>query len=272
MITINQEKCNGCGLCAKDCFSKNIEIMDGKAIVKNAACLKCGHCIAVCPHNTVTIDEYNMSDVKEYDRNTFAIESEHLLHFIQFSRSVRQFSKKPIEVEKLLKIIEAGRFTATGGNRQNTSYVVVRENIPQLRRLALERLNDIAQAVLLQLQKDPSLVSYAKRWIGMYESEKEQPGKNDGLFFNAPVVLLIVADSTVDAALAASNMKLMTAAQGLGTFYSGFFVRSAQGNSKISNLLGLADSKEVKVCMVLGYPDITYLRTVPRKSAEIYWR
>jgi nitroreductase/Pyruvate/2-oxoacid:ferredoxin oxidoreductase delta subunit len=271
MIVINKEKCVGCGLCVKDCVSKNIEIVNAKAIVKSATCLKCGHCIAVCPQNIVSMDEHDMSDVREYDRNTFAIEPENLLNFIQFRRSVRQFKMQTVEDDKLLRIMEAGRFTATGGNRQNISYIVVRENIPQLRRLALERLSETAQAALLQAQQDPSIVSYAQRWTGMYKSDMEQPGKNDTLFFNAPTVLLIVADSPVDAALAASNMELMTVAQGLGTFYCGFFVRSAQGNPKISNLLGLANSQEVKVCMVLGYPDITYLRTVPRKPAKIDW-
>jgi nitroreductase len=218
------------------------------------------------------MEEYDMGDVKEYDRNTFAIEPEQLLNFIQFRRSVRQFKMQPVEDDKLLRIIEAGRFTATGGNRQNISYIVVRENIPQLRRLALEKLSEIAQAALFQSPQDLSLVSYAQRWTGMYLSDKEQPGKNDRLFYNAPIVFLIVADSPVDAALAASNMELMTVAQGLGTFYCGYFVRSAQGNPKISNLLGLADSQEVKVCMLLGYPNITYLRTVPRKPAQIFWR
>ena len=272
MIIIDREKCIGCGLCVKDCVSKNIELVGGKAIVKNAACIKCGHCIAVCPQKTVFIDEYSMDDVTEYDRNSFAIEPEQLLHFIQFRRSVRHFNKQPIEDEKLLRIIEAGRFTATAGNRQNISYIVVRESIPQLRRLALERLSEIEQTAILQLQRDPSLVSYEKKWTNMYKSDMEQSGKNDELFYNASALLLIIADSTVDAALAASNMELMTVAQGLGTFYCGFFVNSSQSNSKISNLLGLTDLQKIKACLVLGYSDITYLRTVPRKAAEIYWK
>ena len=105
----------------------------------------------------------------------------------------------------------------------------------------------------------------------MFESDKELPGKNDGLFYNAPVVLLLVSDAPVDAALAASNMELMAVALGLGIFYCGFFVRAAQGDEKISDLLGLGDAKEIKICLVLGNPDVTYLRTVPRKSAIINW-
>jgi nitroreductase/NAD-dependent dihydropyrimidine dehydrogenase PreA subunit len=273
MIVINGEKCIGCGSCVKDCSPNNIEIVDSKARVKNATCLECGHCIAVCPMNIVSSDEYDMSDVKEYDKNTFDIKPENLLNFIKFRRSIRQFKNQPIEDEKLLKIIEAGRFTATAANSQKVSYVVVREkNIPELRRLALESLCDSIKATSLQSQQNPAIARYAQRFMEMYESDKKEPGKNDGLFFNAPAVILIAADSAVDAALAASNMELMTFALGLGTFYSGFLMRAVQGSAKISNFLGLADSQSVKVCLVLGYPDVTYLRTVPRKSANIIWR
>lgn len=272
MININKEKCIECGLCAKDCFPKNIEIVDNKTVVKNPTCMKCGHCIAVCPVNAISTDEYNMKDVKDYNKTTFDIEPDNILNFIKFRRSVRQFKKQPIEDEKILNIIEAGRFTATGSNSQNVSYVVVKEEIAQLRGMALKRLSHIARAMLSEQQPSVVMRNYMERWIHMYESDKEQPGKNDSLFFNAPVVIAIVADSSVDAALAASNMELMAVAQGLGSFYSGFFVRAAQQNLQIKEFLGLSESQEVMVSMVLGYPNVTYLRTVPRKQAKINWR
>jgi len=272
VIKINIEKCIGCGICDKDCFPNNIEIVNNKAVVKNPNCMKCGHCIAVCPTNAISIEDYDMSDVKEYDEDTFAIEPDRLLNFIKFRRSVRQFKKQSIEDIKILNIIEAGRFTATGSNSQNVSYIVVREDVSQLRSLALKRLSDLARVALSEQQPNAVMRNYMERWINMYESDKEQSGKNDSLFFNAPAVLLIVADSPVDAALAASNMELMAFAQGLGSMYSGFFVRAAQQNSSIKEFLGLDQKQEIMVCMVLGYADVTYFRTVPRKQAKINWR
>jgi nitroreductase/NAD-dependent dihydropyrimidine dehydrogenase PreA subunit len=273
VVYINKEKCIECGLCAKDCFPQNIEMVANKTVIKNPICMKCGHCIAVCPVNAVSIDEYNMKDVIDYKKDTFDIEPNQLLNFIKFRRSVRQFKKKPVEDEKILNIIEAGRFTATGSNSQNVSYTVVKEGIAQLRSLALKRLSHIARATLSEQQPNTVLGrNYMERWIQMYEADKSQPGNNDSLFFNAPVVIAIVADSPVNAALAASNMELMAVAQGLGSLFSGFFVRSAQQNLQIKEFLGLSESQEVMVCMVLGYPNVTYLRTVPRKQAKINWR
>lgn len=269
MIYIDQKKCIACGACVNDCVSSNIEIVSNKANAIRQYCLLCGHCIAICPKKAVTMDDYPMADVKEYEKDEFSIEPEKLLNFIKIRRSIRQFTKESIDEDKLLKIIEAGRFTPTGSNRQDIKYIVVRDQIPELRRLALERLSE---SMLQQAQVDSAYAAIASRWTNMLEADKDRPGKSDALFYNAPVVLLLVSYSPVDAALAASNMELMAAALGLGVLYCGYFVRAAQEDEKIKNLLGLNEMQEIKVCLLLGNPNVTYERTVPRKPANIDWR
>jgi nitroreductase/NAD-dependent dihydropyrimidine dehydrogenase PreA subunit len=269
MITINKDKCIACGQCVKDCVSGNLEIKDKKANVKRDTCLLCGHCIAICPEDAVAMDDYPMADVREYQKEDFMIEPETLLNFIKFRRSIRRFRKESVEDEKLLKIIEAGRFTPTGSNRQDVRYIVVRDKLPELRRLALEKLSGVLAE---QAKENPGLAALASRWANMYESDREQQGKNDSLFYNAPVVILLVSDSPVDASLAAANMELMSAAQGLGAFYCGFFMRAAQGDDKIKELLGLGENQEIRVALVIGKTDVTYKRTVPRKPSVISWK
>jgi nitroreductase/Pyruvate/2-oxoacid:ferredoxin oxidoreductase delta subunit len=273
MMNVNSEKCVGCGLCVKDCFLKCIEIVNEKAKINNVTCMKCGHCIAVCPKDAVSTDEYNMDDVKEYSESEFKIESDTLLNFIKFRRTTRQFKNKDVETEKLLKIIEAGRFTQTGTNSHNVSYIVVKDNIEQLKEMALENLKNRGEELLKNL--NPQTIHfkrYAQMWIKMYNEYKEDPKVNDKLFFNAPALILVVSDSQVNGALASSNMELMTNAQGLGTFFSGFFAMAAQGNENIRELLGLEGNKEIITCMVIGYPNVKYTRTVPRKDASISWK
>lgn len=136
MIKIDQEKCIGCGACVEDCFTRDLVIEADKAKVLNKTCIKYGHCIAICPVNAVSITDYDMNEVKEYDAASFDIEPEKLLNFIKFRRSVRQFTDQPIEKEKLEAIIEAGRFTPTGGNRQPVSFVVVQDQLSELTGLA----------------------------------------------------------------------------------------------------------------------------------------
>lgn len=272
MMKVDQEKCVGCGKCVKDCFPKDIELIGGKAHIGNVRCFQCGHCIAVCPTAAISTDEYDMDEVKDYNKEEFLVEGDHLLNFIKFRRTIRQFKDQDVEDEKLQKIIEAGRFTQTGSNMQDVSFIVVRNSLEQLKMLTFESLKIIGENMLANLTPQTmAYKSYAEMWMKMGEEYMENPNKNDKLFFHAPLVIVVTANSEINGGLASSNMELMTNALDLGTFFSGFFVRASRGNDKIKELLGVKEGKQIISCMVIGYPNVTYLRTVPRKKADVSW-
>ncbi|AQR97488.1 nitroreductase family protein [Clostridium saccharoperbutylacetonicum] len=273
MMNVDAKKCIGCGLCVKDCFPNDIEIVDGKARINNERCIKCGHCIAVCPKEAISIDEYNMEEVKDYNKEEFSVDADNLLNFIKFRRSVRRFKNKEVEKDKILKIIEAGRFTQTAINMQDVSYIVVEEKLQELKALTYESLKKIGENMLANLSPETIMYkSYAELWIRMYKEYMENPNENDKLFCNAPAIIIVTANSDVNGALASSNMELMTNALGLGTFFSGFFVKAAQESKEILDFIGVKEGKKVVTCMVIGYLDVKYLRTVPRKAADICWK
>lgn len=272
MMNVNVEKCIGCSLCIKDCPVKDIELKENKAFIKNETCIKCGHCIAICPKDAVTTDDYNMEEIKDYDKDTFTLDSENLLNFIKFRRSTRQFKNIDVETEKLVQIIEAGRFTQTGTNSQNVSYIVVKDKINELKDIVFETLKGMGEHMLSNPELDPNLKKYATMWLRMYEGYKIDPIAHDTVFFNAPVLILTVCHSPIDASLASSNMELMVNALGLGTFFSGFFTKAAEVNKMINQVLGLSETAQIVTCMVIGYPSISYKRTAPRKEATISWQ
>lgn len=272
MMNVDSQKCIGCGQCVKECFPADIKMVDGKAKIRNITCFKCGHCIAVCPTNAITTDEYNMDEVVEYSKEKFDIAPENLLNFIKFRRTIRQFKKQDVEAEKLTKIIEAGRFTQTGSNMQDVSYTVVTENLEQIKLMTYETLKNMGEHLLANLTPETMIYKrYAQLWVAMHKEYTGKPDGKDNLFFNAPSIIVVTAKSDVDGALASSNMELMTNALGLGTFFSGFFVRAAQENKEIVQLLGVPEGKKIVTCMVVGYPAVKYQRTVPRKDADIKW-
>jgi len=58
IVKIDEEKCDGCGLCVNACAEGAIKIIDGKAkLVSEIYCDGLGACIGHCPQDAITIEK-----------------------------------------------------------------------------------------------------------------------------------------------------------------------------------------------------------------------
>jgi len=74
IIKIDENKCNGCGLCAEACHEGAIGIVDGKAkLLRDDYCDGLGNCLPVCPTEAITFEE---REALEFDEAAVKINME----------------------------------------------------------------------------------------------------------------------------------------------------------------------------------------------------
>ena len=88
IIKIDEEKCNGCGLCIPNCPEGALQIIDEKArLISDLFCDGLGACIGHCPEGAITVEEREaepyderkvMANVVEHGENTICAHLEHL--------------------------------------------------------------------------------------------------------------------------------------------------------------------------------------------------
>ncbi len=286
-IRINQEECILCEACFDVCTRKLLSRKDDVIEVSQDTCSLCGHCKAVCPEEAIDIIGLNPDEYEPVPAKTDIPSPEPLLAFFRSRRSTRIYKTDPVEREKLQKIIEAGRFAPTGGNRQPLEYTVVEtpEALSKVRDTCINfhaRSAEILIANLTEKEKQGQSLSepeqgmkqYAEAWPWRLEQNKKGI---DTLFHHAPVLIVMHANTDVaptpevDAGIASTQMVLMAESLGLGTCYIGFLVAAAQNSSEMKNLLGISEKDNPVVAFVTGYPNVEYLRLVARNPARVNW-
>ncbi len=57
IVRIDQDLCNGCGLCVTPCVEGAIELVNGKAhVIHEELCDGAGFCLAICPTGALAIE------------------------------------------------------------------------------------------------------------------------------------------------------------------------------------------------------------------------
>ena len=68
-VKIDPAKCIGCGICARNCPTRNIKIEDGKAVA-SSKCTMCYRCINHCPKQAMTLLGKTLYEQPTYDKNS----------------------------------------------------------------------------------------------------------------------------------------------------------------------------------------------------------
>ena len=165
-------------------------------------------------------------------------------------RSTRKFQQKPVELEKLQKIVEAGRFAPTGGNCQSNHFFVISN--PDV----LKKLVELVQSAFAAMELREDLYKSLQNSIRLSQ-------KGNYVFdYNAPALVVVACqkdygNNMADVACALENMMVAANELDLGSCYINQLKWLNEDPSLLAyfKTLGLKDSERIYGSVAIGYAD-----------------
>lgn len=159
------------------------------------------------------------------------------IDLINNHRSIRKFQSRPIEEDKMQRILECGMRASNTGNMQIYSIVLTQkaENVASLSKLHFGQCSSAPAFLTICVD-----VNRYHHWCRLRDCD--EPYDN----------FLWLMSGTVDASLAAQNICIAAEAEGLGFCYLGTVLYNTQA---IADELQLPSGVVPVITLAMGYPD-----------------
>jgi nitroreductase len=150
------------------------------------------------------------------------------LKFLRGLRAIREYTPEPVGDEDVRQILEVGRWTSTGGNRQPSEVVVIRD-------------------------------ADVKRKFADWGARPAGP--------SAVTLLLVSASegSAFDEGRMAERLALAARACGLGSVIA---TLKEQGPDEAKRLLGIPADRRAHTLVAIGHTDVEARRAMPKKGQQ----
>lgn len=291
MVMIDKEPCRACGIFGHVCPRHIPETIsqDGEKITiiseeRLRLCMKCGHCVALCPNDAIEVDglkEEEFAPFKELD-----IDDNQLLSLMKQRRSARRYKGKPVPREIINRMIDAAHSSPTGSGRSTTGVIVI-DNPETLATLSghvyemYEKLeknlkNPVARFFVRRkagkknFRTLTDFVMPGMRWYIRWHRE----GKSNEILRDCPALMLFHSPvyepvGGENCLLAAFHAIMMAQVLKVGACFNDLVPPACNRVPEIRELLGLSDEREVYASITMGYPKYEFKKIPPRKLAEV---
>lgn len=291
-ILLNQDLCNGCGLCVMVCGDDCLILEDKKVKESGKAifgCMACGQCMLVCKQGVIKIDGRCLSnkDVIELPGKDKAATYESLLSLLQRRRSIRGFKEKPVEKELINQVLEAAQ-TAPMGLPPSDVHVLVFDSKEKVHAFAkdfcnfLEGMKWFVSKWFISIMRpfwgkatDEMMKDFIRPcFYAFTDSMKKEVNV---VTYDAPVALYFYGSPYADPAdpiIAATYAMIAAESLGLGTCMLGAihpFIQNGKAAKKFREKYNIQYPSREGLFVILGYSDVKFSKAIKRSFAAIDW-
>ena len=272
LLQIDREHCHRDGICADVCPAMIITLDSAHGypeLVPEGAerCIRCGHCVAVCPYGALDHTAMAAADCPVIDRGRQPA-ADQVAQFLRARRSIRRFREEPLAREDLTHLIELARYAPSGHNFQPVRWLVVEtpETVQELAGHVADWMRDLVQ------EQSPMVAA-----LHLDAVVEAWDRGHDRICRSAPHLIVAhaaKADPTAPAAatIALTYLDLAAASIGLGACWAGYFNVAANLWAPLKEALALPEGHVSFGAMMVGRPKYRYQRLPLRKEPRITWR
>lgn len=270
LFQVDTNKCNKDEICVLECPARILEMnSNGPVMVPGGEeiCIRCGHCVAVCPVAAVTLDFLSPEDCLQIDRERVP-DSQQAEMVLRSRRSIRTYKHKPLAKAILEKALTIASSAPTGSNRQLVKWLVLYE------RSDVEAVaNHVADWMRYMLANHPDVAAQ----FNMQKILDDVERGIDRICRHAPHLVFAsiakeVGVGAADCHTAIAYLELILPSLGGGSCWAGYVTFAASQWPPLAQYLGLPEDVRLYGAVMVGIPGFHYHRIPPRNRPDISYR
>jgi nitroreductase/NAD-dependent dihydropyrimidine dehydrogenase PreA subunit len=269
-FAVDPARCKRDGVCVAECPTRVLELEPGDAVPRmrpeaEEGCRHCGHCLAVCASEAVTLDGLT-ADALPPVQPELLPGPEQITHILRARRSIRSFTARLAGRDTLARLLDVARFAPSASNRQAVRWLAVYEP-EEVHRLAGLSVDWVRAGLPSQ---PPPAQWFSRRLVAAWDAGR------DMICRGAPHLLIACAPADYawalsDSAIALTYVELAAPAFGLGACWGGIITNAARGWRPLQEALALPDGLIVCGAMMVGYARHRFRRLPERNPAQVTW-
>jgi nitroreductase len=188
--------------------------------------------------------------------------------FLRSRRSIRNYRDKPVERDKLNKLIQVSGYAPSAHNARPVHFLVIQNKI-EVRRLS----GLVVDWMRMTIKEDPASAKafHFDRVVAFWDEGK------DPICRNAPhLIIAHAAESSrlaqVDCILTLAYAELIAPLLGLGATWAGYMMIATIFYPPLKEALNLPESHKCFGVMMVGYPKLKFVRMPLRNPPAVACR